>query len=95
MQYEVKLILQYMINVDHYLTLETLNSKLENLELSNVESKNRPTTISQKTLNSDGNTLKQNGLCFLLIIFYNMTFCSFTNVAFRKDTAACRRRVCA
>ena len=54
---------------EHCFTLETLNSKLENVELSNVESRSRPTTISQKTLNSGGNSLKQNGLYLCLINF--------------------------
>lgn len=62
LQYEVKLLLQYLVNFENYLTLDILNSKLENVELSSVESKNRPTTISLKTLNSDGNSLKQNGM---------------------------------
>ena len=62
LQYEVKLLLQYFVNFESYLTLDTLNSKLHNTELGSVEAKNRPTAISVKTLNSDGNSLKQNGL---------------------------------
>ena len=62
LQYEVKLLLQCFVSFESYLTLDTLNSKLENVELGSAESKNRPTSISLKTLNSDGNSLKQNGL---------------------------------
>lgn len=74
LQYEVKLMLQYMINLENYFTLETLNSKLQNLELSNAESKDRPTAISSKTINSDGNSLKQNGLWLL---YFVISLCDF------------------
>ena len=61
LQYEVKLMLRQMINVNHYFTLEVLNSRLENMELSSTESKKRPTSLEQNNLNSDGSSLKQNG----------------------------------
>ena len=61
LQYEVKLMLQIMINTEKYFTLDQLNSWIENLKLGYMESSNRPTTISAATLTSDGNTLKQNG----------------------------------
>ena len=89
LQYELKLMLQYMINLEDYFTLETFNSKLENLELGNVESKNRPTTISLKTLSSNGNSLKQNGWCIVYFCsVFNISF-SFTDVAFRTDATTC------
>ena len=44
-----------MINIEGYFTVDILISGLENLELSNTESRNRPTTLTQNTLNSDGN----------------------------------------
>ena len=61
LQYEAKLMLQYMINVENFFSVNMFNSKLRNLELSSAESKNRPTSISVKTINSEGNSLKQNG----------------------------------
>lgn len=61
LQYEAKLMLQYMINVENYFSVDMFNSKLQNLELGNTESKNRPTSVSIKTINSEGNSLKQNG----------------------------------
>lgn len=61
LQYEVKLMLRYMINVENYFSLDVFNSKLRNLELSSTESKNKPTSISPKTISSEGNSLKQNG----------------------------------
>lgn len=62
LQYEIKLMLQFMISHEGYFTLEVFNSSLVNLELGSMESNNRPTVISTKTLNSEGNSLKQNGL---------------------------------
>ena len=61
LQYEVKLMLQYMINIESYFTLNMFNSKLENLELDAAESVNRPTSISAKNIKSEGNSLRQNG----------------------------------
>lgn len=61
LQYEVKLMLRYMINTENYFSLDLFNSKLQNLELSSVESKNKPTRLSSKTMGSEGNSLKQNG----------------------------------
>lgn len=61
LQYEVKLMLQYMITIEQYFTLDMVNTKLENLELSKAESVNRPTSISSTTFKSEGNSLKQNG----------------------------------
>ena len=62
LQYEMKLMLQFMINCEGYFSLDTFNSHLDNLELGYMESNNRPTTISMKTFNSEGNSLKQNGM---------------------------------
>ena len=61
LQYEVKLMLQHMINIESYFTLNTFNSKLENLELDAAESVSRPTSISAKNINSEGSSLKRNG----------------------------------
>ena len=61
LQYEVKLMLQVMINVEGYISIDELNSHMEHLELGYMENNNRPTLFSSKTLNSEGNSLKQNG----------------------------------
>jgi len=61
LQYEVKLMLNHMIIVENYFTLEILNIRLENIELSTKESKSRPTCVSSSTLNSGGSTFKQSG----------------------------------
>lgn len=63
LQYEAKLMLQVMVSKENYFTLEELNSRIENFELGYMESKNRPTAISSNTLFSNGNTLRQNGMC--------------------------------
>ena len=60
LQYEVELLLHYMIEKCS-LTVQELNSRLENVDLGYMEVKNKPTLISVKTMNSDGNSLKQNG----------------------------------
>ena len=60
LQYEVKLLLHYIIE-KCFLTVQELNSRLENMDLGYMEVKNKPTLISVKTMNSDGNSLKQNG----------------------------------
>lgn len=62
LQYETKLMLQTFVNRKKYFTLEELNSHLENMELGYTESKSRPSLVSHKTLNSESNSLKQNGL---------------------------------
>ena len=41
LQYEAKLMLQYLINIENYLTLDMFNTKLENLELSTGNYKTR------------------------------------------------------
>ena len=61
LQYEVKLMLKEFILHDHYFTLERLNSKLENMELGYMESKDRPSPISDVTLKSKDNRLTQAG----------------------------------
>ena len=64
LQYEVKLLLHVMVDNECF-TLEHFNSRLQNVELGYMECKNRPTLIATSTFNSDGNSLKQNGLFFL------------------------------
>ena len=80
LQYEIKLMLQVMVNREKYFTLTDFNSQLENLELGYMESKNCPTQLSSKTLNSDSSSLKQNGLYIIcnFITMYSSNF-SFTN----------------
>ena len=60
LQYEVKLLLNYMTE-NCSLIIQELNSRLENVDLGYKEMKNKLTVISVKTMNSDGNSLKQNG----------------------------------
>ena len=67
LQYEVKLMLKHMIFVEQYFSLDFLNTRLENIELSCTEAKNRPTCISSITMSSGGNTLKQSGKWNLII----------------------------
>ena len=93
LQYEIKLMLQFMVNTQGYFTLKAFNSHLENIELGYIESNNRPTTISSKTFNLEGNSLRQNGLCFRFKMYFNMVF-SLADVALGTDFASCYRRLC-
>ena len=61
LQYEVKLMLKVMITTENYFTLPHFNSRLENLDYGYMEIKDKPTVIASQTLNSDGNSLRQNG----------------------------------
>lgn len=61
LQYEVKLMLKVMILTDEYFSLDYLNSKVSNIELGHMESKDRPSFISIKTLQTSGYSLKQKG----------------------------------
>lgn len=74
LQYEIKLMLREMIAEESYFTLADLNTRIENLELGYMESKDRTTPISDTTLYSGGVSLKQAGkfsfcihLSFLLL----------------------------
>ena len=61
LQYEAKLMLTRFVCEEKYLTLNKLNYRIENFSFGYVDVKNRPTPITQKTLLSDDNSLKQNG----------------------------------
>lgn len=69
LQYEVKLLLHYMIE-NCCLTLQEFNSRLENVHLGYMEFKNKQTLVSGKTMNSDGNSLKQNGESVMFITIH-------------------------
>ena len=60
LQYKVKLLLNYMID-NCSLTVQEFNSRLQNIDLGYMEMNNKPTATSVKTMNSNGNSLKQNG----------------------------------
>lgn len=62
LEYKVKLLLRFVTEDENYFTLYNFNGWLENLKLGYTECKNRPTSISRKTLQSTGNSLKQNGM---------------------------------
>ena len=62
LQYEVELMLQFMIDTEKYFTLEELNTRLEHMELGYMECKDRPTAFSVATLRASGSSLKQKGI---------------------------------
>lgn len=61
LQYEVKLMLQVMINEEDYFTLDHLNTRIENVDLGYMEVNNRTTTVADHTLHARKSpSLKQN-----------------------------------
>lgn len=62
LQYEVKLMLKVMVFEEEHFTLHHLNTRLENVELGYMETKDRPTPLAETTLrSSSGVSLKQAG----------------------------------
>ncbi len=71
LQYEVKLLLRHFVKTECYFSLDTFNSRLINLELGYMETKDRPTPIADSTLTSSGHSLKQAGkIIFCLLVCY-------------------------
>ena len=64
LQYEAKLMLNYMIFTEEYFTIDHLNSRIANLELGHMEVKDRPSLISGNTLRTSGHSLKQKGTLY-------------------------------
>lgn len=62
LQYECKEMLKIFINEEKYLTLDQLNERIKRFEYGYYNDKNRPSPISQQTLNNANNSLKQKGL---------------------------------
>lgn len=58
-----------MIHLQGYVNMDELNLHLQHLELGYMEFNNRLTPLSANTLNSEGNSLKQNGLFMHNIIY--------------------------
>ena len=62
LQYECKEMLKIFINEEKYLTLDQLNERIKRFDYGYYNDKNRPSPISQQTLNNGNNSLKQKGL---------------------------------
>ena len=73
LQYEMKLMLRVMISEDRYFTLDTLNTRLDNFEFGYMESKDRPTPITDTTLHSNGISLKQAGTFYVCIQYVHVS----------------------
>ena len=54
--------LKIFINEEKYLTLDQLNERIKRFDYGYYNDKNRPSPISQQTLNNANNSLKQKGL---------------------------------
>ena len=76
LQYEAKLLLRHLIFAEGCLTLDQLNSRISKIELGYMESSNRPSEISTKTLQAqDNNLLTQNGMSHLCCVCYYPDYC--------------------
>ena len=62
LEHEVKVLLNRFINVEKYFTLTQFNSRLSNMDLGYMESKDRPTVIADQTLSGPSHKLKQEGM---------------------------------
>ena len=62
LQYEIKEMLKNYIKVEHYLTLEVLNSRIAKYDFGYYNDKNRPSPITEQKLSSNDNNLKQHGM---------------------------------
>ena len=58
LQYECKEMLKIFINEEKYLTLDQLNERIKRFDYGYYNGKNRPSPISQQTLNNANNSLK-------------------------------------
>jgi hypothetical protein len=65
LQYECKEVIKYFIREEKYFSLEFLNSSLQNFDYGYQNDKNKPSPISETTINSDSNTLHQKGIYYI------------------------------
>ena len=63
LQYECKEMLKTFINEQKYLTLSQQKERLKRFDFGYYNDKNKPSPISQQTLNNSNNSLKQKGMC--------------------------------
>jgi len=61
LQYEVKEFLKHLILHSNYLTLETLNVKIQRFPYQQSDKTNKPTQIKESVLSSSTHSLKQEG----------------------------------
>ena len=57
----LKLLLRFFIMESNFFTLEMLNEKIKTFDYGSVETSNRPSTITNLTLSSNDDNLKQSG----------------------------------
>lgn len=79
LQYEVKELLKYAINEQHFFTLDNLNHWIQNFDYGYPDVSNKPSVISSATLNSNTNSLKQRGkTCSFLNYISTCTLSSYS-----------------
>ena len=62
LQYEVKELLKYFVNIKNYFTLDELNNKINEFPYVLTDKATRPATIAPTVLASNDHTVKQKGL---------------------------------
>ena len=86
--YEVKLLLQHMIR-EKLFTLDEFNSRTKNMDLGYMEVKDRPSLITQTTLFSPSNKLKQEGVCVYVCVSVCVHVCVCVCVCVRVWAYVC------
>ena len=66
LQYETKELLKYMVQERKFITLSFLNDRIETFSYGYCDLPNKPTLITQQSLNSQDHSLKQTGMSFML-----------------------------
>lgn len=61
LEYETKEVLKYLITERRILSLRDLNNRIDSFPYGYMDSRNKPSQISQKTLMSSDHNLKQTG----------------------------------
>ena len=62
LEYEAKELLKYLIIQQRTFSLQDLNDRIDAFPYGYMDSRNKPSQISQKTLTSSDHNLKQTGL---------------------------------
>jgi len=77
LQYEAKLMLNYMIFTEEYFTVDHLNSRISNLELGHMEAKDHLSLITRNNLRTSGHYLKQKGTLNMPMQCMHSTSCFY------------------
>ena len=91
LQYEVKELLKYAVNEQQFFTLDNLNCWIQNFDYGYPDVSNKPSVISNATLNSNTNSLKQRGITNLQFFLTIISTCALSSSSQNFDFIACDR----